>query len=120
MVVAAQRQAEKWITVGADEVERSSDESGAVPGAALSPPREVADGPMGKAVARYLQRLAPAGSTLVPVVDYPDLKAASASYGTPDGNLITLAAQRLTNPVPLQAITQRPTTEGLSESARRG
>ena len=66
-------------------------------------------------MAGYLQKVVPAGSTLKSAMDYPDLHAATASYATPDGNLITLAVQRMSRPLSLQSFTHSAGPEGLSE-----
>jgi hypothetical protein len=86
-----------------------------VPPAALEPPREVPNGPGSKTVTGYLEKITPDGSTLKTATDYPDLRAATASYTTPDGNLITLAMQRMSRPLSLQSFTHRYSPEGLSE-----
>jgi hypothetical protein len=49
------------------------------------------------------------------VIDYPSVRAASASAETPAGDLFTLTVQRLSRPVSLESLTLRPGPEGLSD-----
>jgi hypothetical protein len=79
------------------------------------PLREVPNGSGGKAVAKLLHKLAPADSVDQAVIDYPDLKAATASAATPAGDQMTLTVQRMSRPVTLESLTLRQGSEGLSD-----
>ena len=112
-VAAANADPQKWIVYGADA--EALKRSAPRPSGPRPPLREVANGPGGKAVAQLLQKATPAASSTLALVDYPSVRAASASAETPAGDLFTLTVQRMSRPVSLESLTLRPGPDGLSD-----
>lgn len=110
---------QKWIVVGSDAQAQQAAmaKAQAAKRTTMAPPRQVPNGPAAAALTKYLRSVVPTGSTPSTSVDYPDLHAASLTYTTPDGNLITLAGQRLSRKVTLESITLDPSPAGLSDLA---
>ena len=105
----------KWIVQGAPPVAAGA--QGITAGSTHSGPDGQPGGPRSKNLAKRLAGLLPHGSVAQAFTDYPALRAATVSYLTPDGNLVTLAGQQLTAPVTLDLITNGATSSQLSETA---
>jgi hypothetical protein len=109
---AANARPQKWIVYGAET--KALKLVAPVPIGPRPAVREVPNGSGGKAVAKLLHTLAP-DSVDQAVVDYPDLKAATASVATTAGDHMTLTVQRMSRPVALESLTFRQGSEGLSD-----
>lgn len=105
-----------WIVPG-DTVAPPNGLTAPQPEQVRKPPVSLPNGPRSQKLIAALKPLLPSGSELRTVVDYPDLNATNVAASTPEGNLVTVAAQRLRQPVPLGRIAHDQKLDTTSETA---
>lgn len=93
---------QKWLIKGTRPAGKAG--AGASESEAKAPPRAEAAGALVDRVTALAGRLAPAGSKRLSAVQYPDLRAATATFSAGDSQ-ISLTAQRLSAPLYVADLT---------------
>lgn len=79
--------------------------------------RKLSQGPMSRDLSQIVTPLMPHGAKLTSALDYPTVRAATVSYVLPNGEVLTIARQRLERALLLSSITVGATSKSVRHLA---